>query len=90
MWPYLTDKVAESVRNTQSNLLLIFSIISFLKLVSFLLFIKYEVMVLVSDPINPIPIIINTTAINLPKLVLGEMSPYPTVVAVTNDHHRPS
>lgn len=44
----------------------------------------------VNEPIKPIPTIINSEAIILPAFVEGDKSPYPTVVAVTNDHHRPS
>jgi len=58
-------------------------------LISFLLFScsTKEVMVLVSVPIRPIPVSINNEAIILPAAVTGEMSPYPTVVTVTKDHH---
>lgn len=43
--------------------------------------------VLVSIPKKPMPIIINITAIILPRAVVGEMSPYPTVEVVTKAHH---
>jgi hypothetical protein len=43
-----------------------------------------------SVDIRPIPTTIRTTAISLPGLVLGEISPYPTVLAVTIAHQIPS
>lgn len=44
----------------------------------------------VNEPIKPIPTTINSDAIILPEFVEGDKSPYPTVVAVTNDHHNAS
>lgn len=44
----------------------------------------------VNEPIRPIPTSINNDAMILPALVEGDKSPYPTVVAVTNDHQRAS
>ena len=43
-------------------------------------------MLLVSIPINPIPISISIIAANFPIKVSGDMSPYPTVVEVTIGH----
>ena len=47
---------------------------------------KNPVIVLVNKPIKPTPAIIKKAAINLPTLVAGEISPYPTVVAVVIAH----
>lgn len=41
-------------------------------------------------PNTPIPATINKLAINLPSVVVGYLSPYPTVVIVVIDHHRAS
>lgn len=51
---------------------------------------KKDVIEEVSDPINPIPTSISKEATILPALVAGDKSPYPTVVAVTKDHHKAS
>ncbi len=48
------------------------------------------VIVLVREPINQIPTTIRTAATTRPAGEVGEMSPYPTVVAVTKLHHIPS
>lgn len=53
-------------------------------------FVKKEVRVLVTEPIRPIPTSINTIAIIQPQYVAGVISPYPTVVVVTNAHQIPS
>ena len=44
----------------------------------------------VTTPSSAIPESISPTAMIRPSPVVGEWSPYPTVVIVVNDHHRAS
>ncbi len=46
--------------------------------------------VAVKTPMTPIPVSISATAMTRPSVLTGETSPYPTVVAVTIDHHSAS
>jgi biotin transporter BioY len=58
--------------------------------VLFFILIKNVAIVPVNIPIKPIPVSIRIAAIILPGAVIGDISPYPTVVDVTKLHHRAS